>query len=643
MMYTATYSPDDNKLRLYASSRLDSETYSRVRAAGFIWAPKQELFVAPTWTPAREDLLIELAGEIGDEDMSLTERAESRAERFDDYSDKRASDAERARQAVSAIADNIPFGQPILVGHHSERRARKDAERIENGMRKAVKMWETSSYWKDRAAGALQHAEYKELPAVRHRRIKTIEADKRKAERSKQEAHDYLNAWTEVGEITDSETQMALALRVANNCPLSMPRKKGDKEDFDQRPSAYSALSNSYPNLYAPRSVAEIVEQAQKVYPRTIAHYERWITHYENRLTYERTMLGEQLGIEGGDLGTRFDIKPGGKVLVGGEWLVVIRVNKSNGVINSVTTQKWKYGIEKIKDYAPPTEEQAKAVKKATALPPICNYPGEGFKEMTEAEWKTRHKWSDFPYLGTVNGTESAAKHRIRQMPVPDWKKQQVFLTDAKRVDPPKPETEAPLLDKPEPVIRPERAYVAPERTAFDDMKEILKQGIKVVSAPQLFPTPKDVADQVVQLADIQQFDRVLEPSAGAGALIDAIHSHNPECGITAIEINSQLAAALESKSAVRCADFLEVQPDEFGMVDRVVMNPPFENGSDIKHVEHALTFLREGGRLVSVVANGPRQAKKLKPLATEWIDLPAESFKSAGTNVNAAIVVIDR
>src|SRR3990172_5821451 len=63
-MMTATYSPDDNKLRLYASARLDADTYARVKAAGFIWAPKQELFVAPMWTPQREDLLIELCGAI---------------------------------------------------------------------------------------------------------------------------------------------------------------------------------------------------------------------------------------------------------------------------------------------------------------------------------------------------------------------------------------------------------------------------------------------------------------------------------------------------------------------------------------------------------------------------------------------------
>ena len=126
-MMHATYSPDDNKLRLYPDSRLPRDTCERVKAAGFKWAPKQELFVAPAWTPDREDLLIEFCGEIDDEDTSLVERAQERAERFEEYSDKREAEAHRAKAAVDAIADGIPLGQPILVGHHSERRARRHA------------------------------------------------------------------------------------------------------------------------------------------------------------------------------------------------------------------------------------------------------------------------------------------------------------------------------------------------------------------------------------------------------------------------------------------------------------------------------------------------------------------------------------
>ena len=146
MHYRATYSPEDNKLRLYATARLPADVYARVRAAGFVWAPKKELFVAPMWTPEREDLAAELAGEVGDEDTSLVERQEERAERFGGYQEKRADDAERAHAAVAEIADAIPLGQPILIGHHSQRRAERDAERIESGMRKAVRMWQTAEY-----------------------------------------------------------------------------------------------------------------------------------------------------------------------------------------------------------------------------------------------------------------------------------------------------------------------------------------------------------------------------------------------------------------------------------------------------------------------------------------------------------------
>lgn len=163
---TAMYSPEDNKLRLYPFHRLEPEVYARVKAAGFIWAPKQELFVAPMWTPYREDLLLKLAGEIDDEDKSLVDRAEQRAERFEDYGDNRKRHAEAAHKAVHAIADNIPLGQPIPVGHHSERHARKDAEKIENGMRRAIMMWDQAQYWKSRAAGAIRNAKYKERPDV---------------------------------------------------------------------------------------------------------------------------------------------------------------------------------------------------------------------------------------------------------------------------------------------------------------------------------------------------------------------------------------------------------------------------------------------------------------------------------------------
>jgi len=291
--YTATYSPDDNKLRLYATTRLDAETYAQAKAHGFRWAPKQELFVAPMWTPQREDFLLTLVDEIEDEDKSLVERQEERAERFEEYSERRAADADSAHRAVSAICDNIPFGQPILIGHHSEKRARRDAEKIENGMARAVKMWDTSKYWESRAAGALHHAKYKELPTVRARRIKGIEADKRGRERDKAHAEKCITMWN------IPELDMKKALTIANfydHISGSFPLKKYPRElpatQYEGSMSFWSALNEG---VISPEQARDMAIPAHK---RTIAWSDRWIAHFDNRLTYEKAMLAEQGALE---------------------------------------------------------------------------------------------------------------------------------------------------------------------------------------------------------------------------------------------------------------------------------------------------------------------------------------------------------
>ena len=286
--HTATYSPEDNKPRLYPACRLDAETYARVKGAGFSWAAKQGLFVAPMWTPARYDLLIELCGEVGDEDTSLVERAEERAERFEEYSDKRLADATTVAENVQRMTDGIPLGQPILVGHHSQRKAEKEKERIESGMRKAVKLWETSKYWEDRAAGALHHAKYKEKPDVRARRIKKIEAELRSYQRTRKEAETKLAFWS------GNNITLEQAKSFAGCHSFYLPRKETDKPDFPHRPSAYNCLTNEHPNLYGPRTLQEVIDAARTLYPISIAHAQRWIDHCENRLAYEKAMLAEQ-------------------------------------------------------------------------------------------------------------------------------------------------------------------------------------------------------------------------------------------------------------------------------------------------------------------------------------------------------------
>jgi 16S rRNA G1207 methylase RsmC len=161
-----------------------------------------------------------------------------------------------------------------------------------------------------------------------------------------------------------------------------------------------------------------------------------------------------------------------------------------------------------------------------------------------------------------------------------------------------------------------------------------------VVSAENLFPTPQSIAEQVADLADLMSGQKVLEPSAGTGALVEAAVRRGVfRSDVTAIEINRALADRLKAGN-VTCADFLSLN-GELGKFDRIVMNPPFDHGSDIAHIEHALTFLKEDGRLVAICAAGPRQREAFEGRC-EWIDLPDGSFKEQGTGVSTAIVVFD-
>lgn len=572
---TATYSPEDNKLRLYPVRRLDSETYARVKAAGYKWAAKQELFVAPMWTPARENLALELAGEIGDEDTSLVDRAEARADRFEGYSDKRAGEAQAARKAVSALADGIPLGQPILVGHHSERRARKDAERIENGMRKAVNLWETSQYWQDRAAGALAAAKYKDLPAVRARRVKSLEAEKRKVERSKAEAEKGLELWTMEG-LTREQ-----ALIVADRYGLRVNCTK-------ENPSGTSAWYALNPDQEHPASVEEFQDVARRVYPRSIANYDRWIAHYENRIAYEKAMLEEQ-----------------------GESKLLEKPKKPKPL--PLCNYRVPEGLDIENEYH---------------RGEMIHYPQV---EMTKAEYAD----IGTDYKGTRVVDNS---HRVR-IGYRRGGSFCVFLTDSKTHDRPAPIEKTKPTPCPAIPYRP-RPEPTNEEKAFSDMKQAVKSGpVEVVAVPQLFPTPRDIATQMIEAAGIEEGHTILEPSAGTGNLLHAITCGN----VTAVELNHGLVARLREnfpRVTVKQADFLACNGD-LGKFDRIVMNPPFEGGADVKHITHALGMLKPGGILVALCANGPRQNNALRPMAEEWRALPSGSFKNAGTGVNVAMLII--
>lgn len=166
------------------------------------------------------------------------------------------------------------------------------------------------------------------------------------------------------------------------------------------------------------------------------------------------------------------------------------------------------------------------------------------------------------------------------------------------------------------------------------------------------FFTPADIAEQVVDLAQIKGDMRVLEPSAGDGALIAAIARAHSAAIIHAVELDPAMVAILRNKYMLRAmigeGDFLSVHLTP--TFDRVVMNPPFGRGADMAHVTRALSLLKPGGILVAIMSPhwtfaSDSAALRFRGLVNDhshdWTPLPDGSFKASGTNVSTGILTI--
>lgn len=178
--------------------------------------------------------------------------------------------------------------------------------------------------------------------------------------------------------------------------------------------------------------------------------------------------------------------------------------------------------------------------------------------------------------------------------------------------------------------------------------------GVKI---PGFFPTPKPLIDAMLDAADIQPGDSVLEPSAGKGDILDAIRSRYPEAKASGIEVSQTLADIVKGKGHdVQNRDFLEVPTGEGARPNKIVMNPPFEKGLDIEHVQHAFDVLAPGGRLVAIMSEGPfYRADKQSTYFRKWLeDLHGTSEKNSEgsftgkdafrqTGVATRLVVIDK
>jgi len=283
IQFDATYSAEDNKLRIYASARFDDELWQRFKALGFKWAPKQDLFVAPSWTPEREDFCLELAEEITAEDKSLAERAEDKIERIKGYKANRERDASHYAMAASQLGERFASGQPILIGHHSERSARRDQDRINRYQENAVAMAKTAEYWSYKANGVAHHANSKSSQRVIASRIKTLLKDLRDFQRSQANAEKKALMWAKVDLLPDNQDKREKVEILAGGY------------DAGCKVGTWGELRDG--KLCPFKLAGQMAEAWEKRIDSQ--HRMRWINHTLNRLDYEQSRAPKIARFEG--------------------------------------------------------------------------------------------------------------------------------------------------------------------------------------------------------------------------------------------------------------------------------------------------------------------------------------------------------
>ena len=83
--------------------------------------------------------------------QNFQEKQAAKKERYENLSDKNDKLSNDLYNSAKERADHIPFGQPILIGHHSEKADRKNRARIENTFKKSFEASDKSKYYEEKS------------------------------------------------------------------------------------------------------------------------------------------------------------------------------------------------------------------------------------------------------------------------------------------------------------------------------------------------------------------------------------------------------------------------------------------------------------------------------------------------------------
>lgn len=105
--------------------------------------------------------------------------AEARADRLTAKASRLTSEADARREVADRITQGYA-GTPILVGHYSEGRHRRDLEKADRNTRRSIELREESRHYEHRAEAAADYQAGRENIPTTLRRIERLEADRRR-------------------------------------------------------------------------------------------------------------------------------------------------------------------------------------------------------------------------------------------------------------------------------------------------------------------------------------------------------------------------------------------------------------------------------------------------------------------------------
>jgi len=167
----------------------------------------------------------------------------------------------------------------------------------------------------------------------------------------------------------------------------------------------------------------------------------------------------------------------------------------------------------------------------------------------------------------------------------------------------------------------------------------------------QFFPTPAGVADKMMEMVGyVTSKHKVLEPSAGDGALIKAICFGVDDLTVDCFELmdlNRKKLSKLKNANLLG-EDFLEC--DIKDTYDIVIANPPFTKSQDIDHIGKMWEVVKPGGVIVTLAScSWTFGSQKKHEQFRNWLNevnaeqylLAEGEFKESGTTVQTTLLKI--